>query len=56
LDIDSIGPDMIQGTISAIVWRGHGKTGKLAYTSVGMLNGIWYFRFITKAKEVFSTV
>jgi hypothetical protein len=31
---------MIQGTISAVVWRHHGKTGKISDIFVDILNGI----------------
>jgi hypothetical protein len=45
---------MIQGTISAFVWRGHGKAGKRSDIFVGMLDGTRYIGWLTGLQIYFQ--
>jgi len=52
-DIDSSGTDMIQCTISAVAWRGHGIAGKISGIFARNLDGTRYIGLVSKTTVLF---
>ena len=54
--MESSSTDMIQSTVSGsvVVWLGHRNARNVSDTFIGILNGIFYFRLVSKTKDIFE--